>query len=82
MRTCIRMAVKKLETELERIGKRLKEMRVAKGYTSYRQFADSFEFEPKSIWLMEEGKTDFKYSSLKRVLEALGTSVDDFFKTL
>lgn len=82
LRTCIRMAGKKLETELERIGKRLKEMRVAKGYTSYRQFADAFEFEPKSIWRLEEGKTDFKYSSLKRVLEALGTTVSEFYRNL
>lgn len=80
LRTCRRMAGKKLETELEQIGKRLKEMRIAKGYTSYRQFADAFEFEPKSIWLLEEGKTDFKYSSLKRVLEALDTTVSDFYK--
>lgn len=76
------MAAKKLENELERIGNRLKEMRIAKGYTSYRQFAYAFEFEPKSVWLLEEGKTDFKYSSLKRVLEALDTSVDDFYKSL
>lgn len=73
---------RKLETELEHIGKRLKEIRLAKGYTSYRQFADSFEFEPKSIWRLEEGRSDFKYSSLKRVVEALGISVEDFFKML
>lgn len=80
MRTCKRMAGKNLETELAQIGKRLKEMRIAKGHTSYRQFAYAFEFEPKSIWLIEEGKTDFKYSTLKRVLEALDSSVEEFYK--
>jgi len=74
--------VKKPVTDHGTIGKRLKEIRVSKGYTSYRQFADTFELEPKSIWRLEEGKSDFKYSSLKRVLEALGTTVEDFYKEL
>lgn len=74
------MGTPKLETELKRIGTRLKELRKAKGYTSYRQFAYTFEFEPKSIWLLEEGQTDFKYSTLKRVLNALDTTVEDFYR--
>lgn len=73
---------KSVENDLVRIGNRLKEIRVAKGYTSYRQFADSFEFEPKNIWRLEEGKSDFKYSSLKRVLDALDMSLEDFFTSL
>ena len=81
LRTCRRMS-KTVENDLVRIGKRLKEIRVAKGYTSYRQFADSFEFEPKNIWRLEEGKSDFKYSSLKKVTEALGLSVEEFFRGL
>jgi len=80
-RTCSRMAIK-LETELKKIGARVKKLRVEKGYSSYRQFADTFEFEPKSVWRIEEGQSDFKYSSLKRILDALDTTVDDFFKGL
>ncbi|OJW99127.1 MAG: hypothetical protein BGO70_02295 [Bacteroidetes bacterium 43-93] len=72
--------VTKLEKDLTNIGKRVKELRVSKGYTSYRHFADTFEIEPKSVWRLEEGQSDFKYSSLKRILEALDTTVDDFFK--
>jgi transcriptional regulator with XRE-family HTH domain len=73
---------KTLETDLAQIGKRLKELRVSKGYASYRQFADAFDFEPKIIWRIEEGQSDFKYSSLKRMVEALGLTVEDFFKTI
>lgn len=72
----------KLETDLKKIGIRLKEIRIAKGFSSYRQFADTYEFEPKSVWRLEEGQTDFKYSSLKRVLEALDTSIEDFFGSI
>jgi transcriptional regulator with XRE-family HTH domain len=71
-----------LEKDLANIGKRVKELRASKGYTSYRQFADTFEIEPKSVWRIEEGRSDFKYSSLKRILEALDTKVEDFFRSL
>lgn len=71
-----------VETDLINIGKRLKELRQSKGYSSYRQFADSFDFEPKSIWRLEEGQSDFKYSSLKRVLMSLDTTIEDFFSML
>jgi transcriptional regulator with XRE-family HTH domain len=81
LRTCRRMA-RKLETDLERIGKRLKEIRASKGYTSYRQFAYTFEIEPKSVWRLEEGKSDFKYSSLKRMLDAFNMTVEEFFNSL
>ncbi len=72
----------KLENELKKIGTRLKELRSAKGYSSYRHFADTFEIEPKSVWRLEEGQSDFKYSSLKRILDALDITVEDFFKSL
>ena len=71
-----------LETDLVKIGKRLKEMRIAKGYSSYRNFANEHDIEPKSYWRLEQGVSDFKLSSLKRVLDAYGLNIEDFFREL
>ncbi len=46
--TCIGMS-QSVETDLIKIGRRLKEIRLSKGYSCYRQFADAFDFEPKNI---------------------------------
>ena len=82
LRTCIRMAKKVLDEELAHIGKRLKELRVANGYTSYRQLADSIDIEPKGVWEIEEGKKDFRYSTLKRILDAYGVTLAEFYASL
>lgn len=68
-----------VQTELEKIGQRLKELRLAKGYTSYRDFANKNDIEPKIYWRLEQGISDFKYSTLKRVLKGLDMNVGDFF---
>lgn len=71
-----------LKTELENIGLRLKELRLEKGYTSYRDFANKNDIEPKIYWRIEQGISDFKYSSLKRIVEGLGLTVSEFYKGL
>ena len=70
-----------VQTDLEKIGLRLKELRIAKGYTSYRDFANKNDIEPKIYWRVEQGKSDFKYSTLKRVVAGLGMTVEEFFST-
>tara|TARA_Y100000813_G_C24104322_1_gene324581 strand:- start:50 stop:301 length:252 start_codon:yes stop_codon:yes gene_type:complete len=64
------------------IGERLKELRISKGYTSYRNFALEYEFEPKQIWKLEEGKSDFKISTLFRILDIYDMSIQEFFNGL
>ncbi len=71
---------KDLEADLKKIGERLKEMRLAKGFTSYRNFANEYDIEPKSYWRLEQGVSDFKYSSLKRVLDAHDISIEEFYE--
>lgn len=70
---------RQLDTDLKRVGKRLKELRLEKGYSSYRNFADAFDIEPKSYWRIEQGISDFKLSSLKRILDAHGLNIEEFF---
>ena len=68
--------------ELESIGLRLKELRLAKGFTSYRSFALQCDMEPKIYWRIENGQSDFKYSSLKRILKTLDMGADEFYRDL
>lgn len=69
-----------LKNELENIGIRLRELRISKGYTSYRDFANKNDIEPKIYWRIEQGISDFKYSSLKRILAGLEMSVKEFYE--
>lgn len=67
---------------IEKVGEKLKQIRVEKGYTSYRKFSDEFSIEPKQYWRLEEGKSDFKFSSLLRVLEIHRIDLEEFFKDI
>lgn len=66
---------------LQIVAERLKEIRIASGYTSYEKFALEIEMQPKQYWRLEDGR-DFKMSTLIRILEFYEMSFDDFFKDL
>lgn len=61
------------------IGNRLKELRVAKGYTSYETFAYDHELNRVQYWRMEKGQ-NFTLKSLLKVLDIYGLSLETFFK--
>tara|TARA_R110002096_G_scaffold184679_1_gene363263 strand:- start:4947 stop:5180 length:234 start_codon:yes stop_codon:yes gene_type:complete len=63
------------------IGKRLKELRLKKGYTSYETFAWDNEIPRIQYWRMEKG-TNFTISSLLRVLDTHNLTLEEFFKGL
>ncbi|MBI1183571.1 hypothetical protein GC194_04835 [bacterium] len=66
--------------ELLTVGQKLKQLRLAKGFGNYRNFADENGLEPKQYWRLEEDKVDFKYSSLKRLVKIHGLTMTEFFK--
>ena len=68
--------------ELEKIGARLKELRLKKGFSSARKFAGECEMEARIYWRIEHGKSDFKYTTLKRILKVLNLSVSEFYQDL
>lgn len=76
------MIKEKYSEDLKKISARIKQLRIEKGYTSYTQFADAHDFEQKQYWKIEEGKVDFRMTSLLRVLEGLDISAEMFFKEL
>ena len=65
---------------IKKISTRIKQLRIEKGYTSYIHFADEHDFEKKQYWKIEEGKVDFRMTSLLRVLKGLDISGEEFFK--
>ena len=64
--------------ELEKLGKRIKELRIEKGHTSYEIFAFENEINRAQFGRYERGE-DMRYSSLLRVLKALGVTQQEFF---
>ncbi|KAB2915565.1 MAG: helix-turn-helix transcriptional regulator [Bacteroidetes bacterium] len=72
----------KQTTEVQKIAEKVKKLRIEKGYTSYRNFADEHEIEPKQYWKLEEGKSDFRISSLIRILEIHNIKLEEFFRGL
>ena len=65
---------------LELMGKKLKEMRVKKGYTSYETFAFDNEINRMQYWRMEKGLSNMSIATLLRVLEVHKMTLKDFFK--
>ncbi len=74
------MAKKKdfTEAQLENLGKRIKSLRIQKGYKSYEQFCFDHEISRSQYWRYENGE-DLRFSSLMKVIKALNVSIDEFF---
>lgn len=71
--------VKKLpDKELERLGKRIRELRIKKGYSNYEYFAYDHNIARAQFGRYETGE-DLRYSSLLRVVKALGVTLEEFF---
>ena len=67
------------EELLPKIGMKLKQMRINKGYTSYEMFAWENKLSRIQYWKMERG-TNCTLKSLNRVLEIHHLTIDQFFK--
>lgn len=67
---------------IPKISERLKQLRIDRGYTSYRNFADDHEIDAKQYWRIEEGKLDYRMGSLLRILEIHNVTLEEFFKGL
>lgn len=63
---------------LEKLGKRIKQLRIAKGYSSYEYFAYENEISRAQYGRYEKGE-DLRFSTLAKVINALGITMKDFF---
>lgn len=69
----------KEETELQKIGARLKQIRIEAGYSSHEKFAIENGFSRMQYWRMEEVKANMTMRSLIAVLNVHKVSFVDFF---
>jgi transcriptional regulator with XRE-family HTH domain len=65
--------------QLKNLGNRLRELRIAKGFTNYEQFAYEHNIPRAQYGRYERGE-DLRFSSLLKVLKALDVSLEEFFK--
>lgn len=66
------------EKLLEKLGSRLRELRKARGYTNYEQFAFDHGLPRAQYGRYEKGQ-DLRLSSLVKVLTAMEVSLTEFF---
>lgn len=77
------MAKKKITPEetLLAIGEKLKKIRIEKGYSSYEKFAWDNDINRIQYYRMEKG-ANITIKSLLKALNALGLTLEEFFKGL
>lgn len=63
------------------IAKRLKKLRIEKGYSSYENFAWDNEISRIQYWRMEKG-TNFTIRTLLRILDAHEMTLKEFFEDI
>ena len=64
--------------EILKLGKRIKQLRIKKGYTSYEYFAYENNFSRTQFGRYEQGE-DLRFSSLVKVVKAFGMTLEEFF---
>ena len=68
-----------VDEELQKLGNRIKQLRIQAGYTSYEYFAYEHNISRAQFGRYEQGQ-DLRFSSLVRVVNAFGISMKDFFE--
>lgn len=64
--------------DLAKLGARIRELRKEKGYNNFEHFAYEHGFSRAQFARYEKGE-DLRYSSLLRVVKALGMTMEEFF---
>jgi hypothetical protein len=65
--------------EVLKLGKRIKELRIEKGYSNYENFAFDHDLPRAQFGRYEKGE-DMRFSSLMKVIKAFGMTPEEFFK--
>ena len=66
------------EETLKKLGERIKQLRIKKGYTSYEYFAYEHNISRAQFGRYEKGQ-DLRMSSLIKIVNAFGISLKEFF---
>ncbi len=66
------------EEVLKKLGKRVKKIRIAKGYTSYEYFAYEHNISRAQFGRYGRGE-DLRFSTLVKIIQAFNMSLEEFF---
>jgi transcriptional regulator with XRE-family HTH domain len=66
------------EEDLKKLADRIRSLRIEKGYSNYENFAYEHNIARAQYGKYEKGE-NLRYSSLMKVIRALGVSVKEFF---
>lgn len=66
------------EEQLQKLGARIKKLRLESGYTSYEYFAYEHGISRAQFGRYEQGQ-DLRFSSLVRIANAFGKTLPEFF---
>ena len=66
------------DTQLINLGKRIKQLRIQRGYTSYEYFAYDHNISRAQFGRYEQGQ-DLRFSSLIKIINAFEITVQEFF---
>jgi len=73
------MKSKNEEIALKKLGERIRELRIKKGYTNYEHFAYENGISRTQYGKYEKGE-NLKFLTFLKVLKGLDVSVSEFFK--
>jgi transcriptional regulator with XRE-family HTH domain len=67
------------DKDFKRLGVRIKQLRIAKGYSSYEYFAYEHKLGRAQFGRYERGTEDIRYSTLLKIVKAFGMTLEEFF---
>ena len=68
-----------VSTDYIKLGKRMRELRIKKGYNSFESFAYDNELPRVLYGNYEKGEGNITYKNLLKVIKALNVTITEFF---
>lgn len=66
------------EEQLKKLGARIKQLRIKKGYTNYEHFAYDHNISRAQFGRYEQGQ-DLRFTTLVKIVSAFGMTMKEFF---
>ncbi len=71
----------KIIQQIERVSKKIKRLRKAKGFTSFEAFANEYDLDRVQYWRVESG-TNMTLKTFFRILEIHNITAQEFFSDI
>ncbi|MBS1772417.1 MAG: helix-turn-helix transcriptional regulator [Bacteroidetes bacterium] len=70
--------MKPIPEDMKKLGERIRQLRISKGYSNYEAFAYEHDI-PRSQYGRYERGEDLRFSSLLKIIKALDVTISEFF---